>query len=216
MINNEFSITGLFKGVAQILPNGQHSGIRKTPSDQLTFSLTHVFDDEVVDQNHHGGDMRVLHHYSELNYNKLKERFPEIAHLFVPGSFGENICTPELTESDLCIGDIFTLGTTKIQLTVPRRPCVTINATYEDDRILKEIISTGHVGWFYKIISPGTVSLKDKLKLIERPYPELLISKLFKQGYHEVPKFADIPFLKACLQTNLLDKGWKPKLENLF
>ncbi len=213
---SEYKILGLFTGKAQTLPNGQVSAIRKELVQELKVELHSLPDDEVVDQKHHGGDMRVLHHYSEKNYSHLKTKFPEIAERFTPGSFGENIYTNELTESELCIGDIFTLGSSKIQLTVPRRPCATINQSYQDKRILKEVIESGHVGWFYRVITPGIVKLGDQLTLIERPHPELKISDLHLQGFAKGPKFSDRTFLEKCFATNLMDKGWKPKIEKVL
>jgi MOSC domain-containing protein YiiM len=78
--------------------------------------------------------------------------------------------------------------------------------------VLKEVINSGHVGWFYKVLEEGTVNIDDELELIEKPHPDLSISKLFDQGY-KAPKFSDTEFLRACYQTGLMDKGWKPKLE---
>ena len=175
-------IQGLFKGKSKLLPNNQESAIQKVAANDIKITYSHIIDDEVVDLKHHGGDMRVVHHYTEVNYAHLKKTFPEIADRFKPGTFGENLYTHELTEKDLCIGDIFKIGEVKLQLTVPRRPCATINQSYEDKRILKEVMSSGHVGWFYKVITEGTISTSDKLEFIERPYPELPITKLYDQG----------------------------------
>lgn len=213
MSNKKFKVLGLFTGKAQTLKNGQVSAIRKVPVEKIQITKERILDDEIVDMKHHGGDMRVIHHYSEHNYSHLKKIFPEIKERFIPGSFGENLYTEELTEKDLCIGDTYKLGTAKIQITVARRPCATINNSYEDSRILKEVMETGHVGWFYRVIQEGEVKVGDDLEFLERPYPELKISLLYNQGYRAVPKFSDLDFLQKCLDTGLLDKGWKPKAE---
>ncbi len=212
-MNKKFEILGLFTGTPKTLANGQVSAIRKTRSEKITITKENILNDEVVDQKHHGGNMRVVHHYSKINYDHLKKTFPEIADRFIPGSFGENLYTEELTEKDLCVGDTFTLGSAKIQLTVPRRPCATINNGYEDNRILKEVMQTAHVGWFYTVLEEGEVSIGDTMELINRPYPELKIVNLYNQGYQTGPKFNDLEFLQKCLDTGLMDKGWKPKLE---
>ena len=211
---SKFEITGLFIGKAETLESGQVSAIRKKGVESLNILKTHVESDEIVDQKHHGGEMRAIHHYSQFNYDHLKKSFPDISDRFVPGSFGENILTNELTEKELSIGEIYQLGSAKVQLTVCRRPCATINGSYHDNRVLKEVIASGHVGWFYRVLEAGVVSLGDTLELLEKPHPDLLISKLFDQGY-KAPKFSDIHFLRACLATELMDKGWKPKLLNL-
>ena len=215
MLHKTYAVQGLFTGKKETLPNGQESAIRKKPTQTHILKSHRIQDDTVVDQRFHGGDMRVLHHYSEKNYQHLKKKFPEIAERFIPGSFGENLYTNELSENDLCIGDIFNLGSAKIQLTVPRRPCATLNNSYEDKRILKEVINCGHVGWFYRILEEGEVKISDHLTALERPFPNLKITKLFEQGYGK-EKFKDLGFLKACYETGLMDKGWKPKLEKVL
>lgn len=213
MTKEKYLVKGLFTGKEQTLPNGQKSAIKKSLVDRLTIKKGNLPEDTVVDQKHHGGDMRVIHHYSKINYDHFKNTFPEIADRFIPGSFGENLYTDELTEKDLFIGDIYSLGSAKIQLTVARRPCATINQSYEDKRVLKEVMTKGHVGWFYRVLEEGEVKLGDYLELIERPFPNLKVLDLYWQGYGAGPKFSDLELLRNCLDTGLMDKGWKPKLE---
>lgn len=207
-----YKILGVFTGRIKPLPNGEVSAIVKLPVEKLIIRKHGIYQDEVGDTKHHGGDMRVVHHYSFKNYNVLKEKFPEIAERFVPGSFGENIITEELTESELNIGDIYLLGTAKIQLTVSRRPCATLNHAYQDNRILKEVMESGRTGWFYQVLEEGEVKVGDFLRFLERPFPDMPVSRLYRQGYGR-DRFTDFEFLKRCLNTGLMDKGWKPKIE---
>lgn len=209
----KFKILGVFTGKIAKLSNNFESAITKSPTALLTLTKTRIAQDEIANQHYHGGDMRVVHHYSHKNYNYLKKKFPQISERFIPGSFGENIITEELTESELNIGDIYRLGTAKVQLTVCRRPCATINYAYNDDRILKEIIATGRTGWFYRVLEEGEVKVGDDLIFLERPFPNLPLSKLHEQGYG-LNRFGDTEFLEKCLKTGLMDKGWKPKIES--
>jgi MOSC domain-containing protein YiiM len=211
----KYRILGTYIGKPSKLPNGLESSIAKNEVPALHIKLDQIIGDQVANLNYHGGEMRVIHHYSLKNYNDLKEKFPEIADKFIPGSFGENIVTEELSEDELNIGDIYRLGTAKIQLTVPRRPCATINHTYQDNRILKEVMKTGKSGWFYRVLEEGEVRTGDYLEFLERPFPNMPVSKLYNQGYGEKP-FSDLEFLKKCLDSGLMDKGWKPKIEKLW
>lgn len=214
-MQNKFKIIGLFKNTPTQLSNGQMSSMPKIAVDTLSIKKSIILGDQVANEKYHGGDMRVIHHYSQKNYQHLKNKFPDIAHKFTPGSFGENILTEELDESELNIGDIYSLGTAKIQLTVCRRPCATINHAYQDDRILDEVIVSGHCGWFYRVLKEGVVHIGDNLSLLEMPFPKLPILKLHQQGYG-TPRFSDYEYLKRCLSTGLMDKGWKGKLEGVI
>jgi MOSC domain-containing protein YiiM len=209
----KYKILGVFTGQIAKLSNNTESAITKLPRTTLSIKKESIDHDEVANKKYHGGDMRVIHHYSHKNYNYLKDKFPEISDRFIPGSFGENIITEELTETELNIGDIYMLGTAKVQLTVCRRPCATINYAYNDDRILKEVINSGRTGWFYRVLQEGEVNTGDYLVLLEKPYPNMPLSKLHEQGYG-ADRFFDLEFLEKCLKTGLMDKGWKPKIES--
>lgn len=209
---SKYKILGVFTGQIAKLANDFDSAIIKYSREKIIIRKNGIDGDEVENKVHHGGDMRVIHHYSMKNYDHLKKTFPEIAARFVSGSFGENIVTEELTEQELNIGDIYSLGTAKIQLTVARRPCATINYAYQDNRVLKEVMHTGRTGWFYRVLEEGEVRPGDYLEFLERPFPNMPVSRLYDQGYGKV-KFNDINFLKQCMATGLMDKGWKPKIE---
>lgn len=211
----KYQILGTFTGKVAKMYNDVESSIIKHPVDVLRIRTHGIETDEVANTKYHGGDMRVVHHYSQKNYNILKQTFPDIAERFIPGSFGENIVTQDLSEEELNIGDIYQLGTAKVQLTVSRRPCATINYSYQDNRILKEVMQTGHTGWFYRVLEEGEVRVGDYLEFLERPFPNMPVSKLYSQGYGK-NLFSDHEFLKQCLATGLMDKGWKPKLEAIF
>lgn len=206
-----YKVLGVFTGEVSLLSNDFPSAISKKSVAKIIIRKNGIDHDEVANTKHHGGEMRAVHHYSLYNYKCLKEKFPEIAHRFVPGSFGENILTEELTESELNIGDIYQLGSARVQLTVSRRPCATINYAYQDNRVLKEVMETGRTGWFYRVLNEGEVSVGDDLVFLERPFPDMPVAKLYAEGYGE-KKFQDKEFLKKCLNTGLLDKGWLPKI----
>lgn len=214
-MSKKFQVIGVFTGVGTKLSNGIESAIKKIRRNSIRVTQHGIDGDSVVNKKYHGGDMRIIHHYSQINYDHLKNKFADISDRFVPGSFGENLLTQELTETELNIGDIYSLGTAKVQLTVCRRPCATLNYGYEDERVLKEIIRSGRTGWFYRVLEEGTVREGDYLTLLESPFPNLPLSKLHDQGYG-LNKFSDLEFLRRCYDTGLMDKGWKPKLQEIF
>ena len=211
----KYQILGVFTGKTITLSNNIESAIIKHPRELITIKKNLIVDDDITNKKYHGGPMRVIHHYSQKNYQHLKEKFPEIADRFIPGSFGENIITEELTENELNIGDIYQLGSAKVQLTVPRRPCSKINLSYNDNRILKEVIEKGKTGWFYKVLEEGEVRPGDYLELLESPYPGLSVLKLHIQGYGK-NRYDDNDFLKKCLKTEVLDQNWQAEIEKVL
>jgi MOSC domain-containing protein YiiM len=197
-------------------PKGVPSSIHKNSIETLVVNQDTLDGDDSYDKRFHGGPYRVIHHYSVKNYNRLKEAFPEIADKFKGGSYGENILTENLDETDLCVGDIFQLGTAKLQLTIPRSPCGTINMGYENNKVLKNIIDSGHFGWFYRILETGEIKKGDTLELIERPYPNINLHKLIKQAYKPTKaqkEKLDRNFLEEAKTIEALDAEWIKKIE---
>ena len=171
---------------------------------ELDVHFSYLPGDQVADTKHHGGTDRVIHHYSLEHYNHLKTIFPKHANQFVAGSFGENITTIHLNEKDLCLGDIFQLGTAKIEITEPRKPCRTIDVKYGIKGVLKEIVKSGRYGWFYRVLEEGKVAVGSQLTLLQRPYPHLNLDKIIFETYQSKDK--NIAFLKETSSCPALSK----------
>lgn len=205
-------VLGIFTGTPKPLPlTNQTSAIIKDSKDSIEIFKDHLPGDECFDKKHHGGEDRVIHHYSLKNYQHLKSKFPDIADKFQLGTYGENITTAGLDESELCIGDIFSLGSAIVQLTEPRNPCATIDRRYEYNGILKEILNSRKYGWFYRVLEPGVLKKGDFLKLTERPYPELNLDKLIFE--YRQSKDKDREFLKSAHHCPALSARYKKSLQ---
>lgn len=160
--------------------------------------------DQVANLKYHGGPDRVIHHYSVEQYEHLKEKFPEHAGQFIIGTYGENITTDRLTEKDLCLGDIFLLGTARVELSEPRKPCSTIDNRYGFKGVLKEIVQSRKYGWFYRVLDEGHLRPGDDLELLERPYESLRIDKIIYEVFQAKEKNKD--FLQSCLDCPALSE----------
>lgn len=206
-------VIGLFVGTPKELgPKSQVTAISKeSVTESLIINKESLEGDQVANLKYHGGPDRVIHHYSLEQYEYLKSVFPEKAQLFVPGSYGENLTTEKLTEADLCIGDIFTLGSAKVQLTEGRKPCSTIDLKYGFKGVLKEIVSSGRYGWFYKILEEGEVRVGEQLEFVERPYPNLNLKKIIFEMFQS--KDRDMDFLKEVYVCPALSERWKERIE---
>ncbi|WP_067515401.1 MOSC domain-containing protein [Endozoicomonas ascidiicola] len=153
------------------------SAIKKHPIECCQVDLLGIIGDEQA-ESFHGGADRALLQFDIRHYKTLAEHFPESAHLFVPGSFGENLVVSGMSETTLCIGDIVTVGSTVLQVTQPRKPCYKLNLCFEQPVISKFIQDHGMGGWFYRILIPGTISAGDTITVTERPEPEWTLAKV--------------------------------------
>ena len=141
-------------------PNGEPSGIQKTPcTGPVSVTKTGLDGDGHGDRKHHGGPEKALHHYPAEHYVSWRQEIPELASLVPqPGAFGENLSTTGLDEADVCIGDVFDLGTARVQVAQGRQPCWRLNVRFGRKDMARRVQATGRTGWYYRVLPPGLVS----------------------------------------------------------
>ena len=139
-------------GLTRIEEHGQSTGIYKKPViGPIELSFEGLAGDIQADRRVHGGPEKALHQYAVDNYRRLAERLPAIAAQLLVGSIGENISAAEVDESTVFIGDIFSLGRARVQVSQPRSPCWKIDHRYAHDGVARLIAETQHApsrrGW---------------------------------------------------------------------
>ncbi|NGY06758.1 MOSC domain-containing protein [Solimonas terrae] len=208
-------VTQIFAGAVQAMPgDGRPTGIFKRAVDgEVEIGYEGIVCDAQADRRVHGGPEKALHHFPALNYALFVPRFPEIAAQFVPGSIGENFSTGEWREEDVCIGDVYALGSARIQLNQPRSPCWKIDARYGVDGLTKFVAEQGVAGWYYRVLAPGHCRAGDALALIERPAHPVSLREYWDLRHAHRPEPAA---LQRLIDTPGLapDKreGWQQRL----
>ncbi len=166
-------VEGLFVGAArERWPGRPPSAIGKSQTDgPLDLTHTGFSSDQQADLAVHGGPDKALHHYASDHYAFWQTEKPHLAAKLVPGGLGENLSTFGLTETDVCIGDVFSLGTAQVQISQGRQPCWKLNMHLGDDTLAARFQKTGRTGWYYRVLETGVVCLGDRLTLQARPQP---------------------------------------------
>ena len=164
-------IDHVFVGALQSLPpEGQLTGMFKAAmAGPAALGTTGLAGDRQGDPRHHGGVEKALHHYPAEHYDVLAARWPELATRVGAGVLGENLSTRGMTEYDVCIGDVYALGSCRIQVSQPRQPCWKINHRLEVPGASMFVAETGITGWYYRVLQTGQVAPGDVLELVERP-----------------------------------------------
>ncbi|MFE1602091.1 MOSC domain-containing protein [Methylobacterium sp. ID0610] len=88
------------------------SGIAKAPvSGPVAIGPLGLAGDEQADRRRHGGPGKAVHHYALDHYAAWSRGLPGPPTVLArPGAFGENLSTRGLTESDVCVGDLWRAG----------------------------------------------------------------------------------------------------------
>ncbi|KAI2607850.1 PK beta-barrel-protein domain-containing protein-like protein [Hypoxylon sp. NC1633] len=128
---------------------------------------------------HHKSPDNAIHQYDPRHYDAWKKTLPDREHKFKVGAFGENISTAHLSESNLCVGDKFRLGSDAIiQVTMIRQPCYKLNHRFEYKKMSSLIQGNGRTGWYYRVLKGGYVQEGDEMLLIERINPRWSLTRV--------------------------------------
>lgn len=183
------------------------SGIYKQAvQGTIALTLNGLIGDEHGDTQHHGGPEKALHHYPSVYYAAWAKEYPHRQTLFEIGAFGENLVSTGITERDVCIGDVYALGTSVIQVSQGRQPCVRLNWRFGLDGMAKRVQQTGRTGWYYRVLSTGQVTAGDMLELLERPNSNWSVSKVLH--YLHVEMFNE-EALSQIAELTLLAPNWR-------
>jgi MOSC domain-containing protein YiiM len=142
------------------------TGICKQPVASAVFLSQQGFEgDGVADLRHHGGNDKAVCVYSIDHYpyweSKLGITMPAAA-------FGENLSVAGLHEDDVCIGDVYRIGTAEVQVSQPRQPCGTLAARYGREDLVKLVVDSGRTGFYFRVLREGEARSGDAITVVER------------------------------------------------
>ncbi|WP_028009287.1 MOSC domain-containing protein [Solimonas flava] len=163
-------VDAIYAGAVRPMPDdGRPTGIFKTPlAGEAEIGREGLVGDAQADRRVHGGPEKALHHFPAEHYARFAAAFTEQAAAFVPGAIGENLTTRGWTEAEVCLGDVYTFGSARLQLSQPRSPCWKIDARFGVDGLTRYVAEHGIAGWYYRVLAPGRCRAGDALELIER------------------------------------------------
>lgn len=197
-------------------PAAELSAIAKQPlSGPATITALGIAGDEQADRIHHGGPDMALHHYPFDHYPFWRDELGQHPLLRSAGAFGENIATTGLTESTVCLGDCFRLGTALIEVSKARQPCWKQAHRLGQPDMVARIVATRRSGWYYRVREPGVVLAGDVMTLVDRPLPAWPLDRLFGlliAGDHK----RDPRPLAELVDEELLAADWRERAKALL
>lgn len=165
--------------------------------------------DGVHNKKYHGGPDKAVCFYSADHYPFWEEL---LGRPMPAAAFGENITIAGITEQDVAIGDIFTLGTATIQISQPRQPCKTLAARYQHAELISQIIKHGFTGWYARVVGEGEVRAADAMVHQEAPPNRLTIAEA-NRIFHGPKKAPEA--LQRLLAAPGLSDSWQQSVSRL-
>lgn len=208
------TIHSIFVGQPQTMTDAKgtwRSSIFRSPvSGPIVLDMRGLAGDQVTDTQNHGTPTQAvcchfLDHYAFWNeaYNLHDDA------ALGPGSVGENWTLTNADEHDICVGDVFSVGTARVQVTAPRYPCTKQERKVGLPGFHKRTMETLRTGLYLRVLTPGMVQAGDELRLEERPQPEITIQSVNMDMHHA----SDPAFARRLLATPELAAGWKRIIE---
>ncbi len=203
-------VTLFIGGIRPLPESGRPTGIYKQlVTTALALGREGFVGDQQADRRVHGGPDKAVHLYPAAHYARLAARFPEAAGQLVSGSLGENISTAELDESDVRVGDIWQLGTARLQVCQPRNPCWKIDERFACEGMAAFIAEQRLTGWYWRVLSPGTVAPGDPLECETLACDSLTLAEAMRCWQAHRPPLADLEKLAA---SPGIAENWKQKI----
>ncbi|QUT04096.1 MOSC domain-containing protein [Sphingobium phenoxybenzoativorans] len=217
MIQAGMTVHALLRGTPVPFRDAEYSAIAKMPiSGPVRIGWLGLEGDAVADRVHHGGWDKAIHLYPQDHYPFWRERKPGHVLLDQAGAFGENIASSGLTESEICIGDRFTLGSAVLEVSHGRQPCWKLDHRFGAKDVMATIVKTARCGIYFRVVQEGEAdaSVDTHMALIDRPQPEWPVERVFRLligGGHR----ADPAAVRELAAMPLLAEAWRERAAKL-
>jgi MOSC domain-containing protein YiiM len=177
----------------------------KTPvTGPVLVHATQIAGDAQADLENHGGPDKAVLAYSADHYplwrNELAE--PDMPH----GGFGENLTIAGLDEDAVCIGDVWSIGPVRFEVSQPRQPCWKLARRWNRPWLLKRVIESGRTGWYLRVLTPGSIAAGLPVNLEQRPHADWTVARANRVMYD---KHAALDDLEQLASLSVLADSWR-------
>jgi len=143
------------------------SAIVKEPvSGRVPVRGVNAAGDAQADRKHHGGPDQALYAYSTEDYRWWEA---ELGRALAPGTFGENLTVEGIELGRAVIGDSWSVGSVRVQVTGPRIPCFKLAARVGDPAFVERFLEARRTGAYLRILAEGELERDDLIELVSRP-----------------------------------------------
>jgi MOSC domain-containing protein YiiM len=137
--------------------------------DRRQVSFLNIEGDEQSDLNVHGGINKAVYAYDLSHYEYWKNILQRDD--WQHGMFGENLTTSGLIDEQVRIGDIYQIGTAKLQVIQPRFPCFKLNIRFGLPNMIDRFMEEKRNGIYFSVFEEGMLQVNDEIKLVmSSPY----------------------------------------------
>ena len=113
----------------------------------------------------HGGPDQAVYAFPAEHYPRLEQL---VGRPLPWGFMGENLTVRGATEETVGIGDEWTWGTARLQVSAPRGPCYKLGIRIGKQALRTVIREEALVGWYLRVLAPGRVPTCGCVEVVAR------------------------------------------------
>jgi MOSC domain-containing protein YiiM len=184
------------------------TGIFKEPVEgRIKLRKLNLDGDRQADLTVHGGAQKAVYCYPIAHYDYWKKELP--GRELPTAIFGENFTTEGLLESEVHLGDRFSVGSAELVVTQPRLPCYKLGIRFQSDDMVKRFLASGRGGFYFAVTREGEVGAGDEIKRVARDPNAVPVSEITRLYIAKRFNGEDIASLRRALQVDALPEIWK-------
>ena len=172
-------LVAVLVGQPQEIPHGDgvwRSAIFKSPVEgPIAVGMRGLDGDQVADTKNHGSPDQALCCQPMVHYDHWNRVYGAILEA---GAVGENWTIADWDEESVCVGDIWQVGSARVQVSAPRYPCYKQERKVGLEGFLKQVMESRRTGWYLRVLTPGTVQAGDSVVLESRPDEAVPLSEI--------------------------------------
>jgi MOSC domain-containing protein YiiM len=185
------------------------SGIFKEPvSGRVPLRQLNLEGDGQADLVAHGGVYKAVYAYPFEHYGYWQSELGRDDFQF--GQFGENLTVQGMLETDVCVGDVYRVGTVLLGVTQPRVPCFKLGIKMGSDDFLKPFLRSCRVGFYLRVLEEGEVGTSDTVTRVSREPIPMSVHDICHLYYFDKTNLED---RKRAIQIKALSPGWREGFE---
>src|SRR5215813_4252520 len=179
------------------------TGIFKEPvGGRVALRRLNLDGDRQADLTVHGGEAKAVYCYPLAHYDYWKTALPDSS--LSMGVFGENFTTEGLLESDVFLGDRFSVGSAQVVVTQPRLPCYKLGVRFESDEMVKRFLASGRTGFYLAVTREGEVGAGDEVTTLEHDPNGVPVSQITRLYTEKRYNDADVAWVERAIQVAAL------------
>lgn len=174
------------------------SAIRKQPVARVRITRLGPEGNDVGLKAHHGGIDKAVFMMAADSLETLGRLTQSSFRTDDEAVFGENLVLSDLHEGNVCIGDVYRIGTCLLEISQPRRPCSRLSKNSGYAQMQDTVFASGLTGWYARVLEEGEAAVGDAVSLQQRLWPQWPVLALNRLLSQTEPDAASIRQALAC------------------